>query len=209
MRLVAISDTHGQHDRLVVPPGDVLVHAGDLTKRGDLKEVAKLAAWLARQPHRHKVVIAGNHDWCFQLDPETARRTLGDVCYLEDSGVELDGIRFWGSPWQPWFLDWAFNLPRGEPLREKWAMIPPGTDVLVTHGPPLGYGDVTVRGEGVGCEELRARVEVLRPSIHIFGHIHEGSGVIRDRHTTYVNAAMLGVDYHPLYPARVIDLAPR
>jgi predicted phosphohydrolase len=130
MRLVLISDTHQRHDQLTVPDGDVLVHAGDFSTRGGVEEVARFNAWLGTLKHKHKVVIAGNHDFLFEREPTLARSMLTNVTYLEDSGVTIEGLRFWGSPWQPRFFDWAFNLERGAPLTEKWNLIPTGVDVL-------------------------------------------------------------------------------
>jgi Icc-related predicted phosphoesterase len=190
--VVAISDTHGYHDRLEIPPGDILVHAGDLTLTGALGDVAAFNGWLGRQPHPHKVVIAGNHDWCFQREREAARALLTHGTYLQDEAAVVGGLRFYGSPWQPWFLDWAFNLPRGEALAAKWAMIPEYTEVLVTHGPPQGIGDRVYSGKHVGCEEMAERVALIRPRLHIFGHIHEAAGRWTQQGTTFVNASALG-----------------
>ena len=206
MRIVAISDTHMRHEHVVVPDGDVLIHAGDFTRRGALEDVKAFDGWLATLPHRHKIVIAGNHDWCFQIAPEQARGCLTHATYLEDSGAVIEGVRFWGSPWQPWFLDWAFNLPRGPQLAEKWALVPAETEVLVTHGPPRGFGDLTRNGEEVGCEDLLERIRALQPRLHICGHIHEGSGVRTDGGVRYVNASVLDADYAVRHPARVLDL---
>lgn len=206
MRIVAVSDTHMRHEQIAVPPGDVLVHAGDFTKRGALKDVVEFNAWLGSLPHRHKIVIAGNHDWAFQNFPQQARAAITNAIYLEDEGCELEGVKFWGSPWQPWFLSWAFNLQRGPEIAAKWALIPPGIDVLITHGPPFGFGDHCVSGDDVGCADLLARIRELKTRIHISGHIHEGSGVREDGGTLYVNAAVLDESYRPAHPARVIDL---
>lgn len=209
LRVVAFSDTHGYHRLHPVPPGDVLVHAGDLTKYGELDEIDDFDDFLASLPHRHKLVIAGNHDWCFQRQGAEARARLRHATYLEDEALVIEGWRFFGSPWQPAFNDWAFNLARGEPLREKWALIPAGTDVLVTHGPPLGHGDrVAYGGEHVGCEDLLRAVERLAPRLHVFGHIHEGAGVTRNAVTTFVNAACCDLFYEPTQPPIVFDLVP-
>ena len=189
MRLVLISDTHGLHDQVEVPGGDVLVHAGDLTSRGELHEIEAFDAFLARQPHRHKIVIAGNHDFGFERRPAEAQALLRHCVYLEDEAVTVGGVRFWGSPWQPWFYDWAFNLRRGAEIRAKWERIPDDTEVLVTHGPPLGHGDVNVRGDAVGCADLLERIRQVRPHYHLFGHIHEAFGTTSDGNTTYVNAS--------------------
>jgi len=206
MRIVCLSDTHYRHHEIAVPDGDVLIHAGDLTRKGSLDDVEDFDLWLVALPHRHKVVIAGNHDWCFQTKPGRARAALAHATYLQDRGVTIEGVRFWGSPWQPWFLDWAFNLPRGAALAEKWALIPPNTDVLITHGPPFGVLDATARGEMVGCTDLRERILEIAPRLHVFGHIHEGYGVTTLGTTTCANASNLGADYTVDHPPLVFDL---
>lgn len=187
--IVCVSDTHGRHGNVVVPDGDVLVHAGDLTYDGGFDDVSRFDDWLATLPHRYKVVVCGNHDWCFQRSPAEARRRLRHAVYLEDEAAVVEGLRFYGSPWQPWFLDWAFNLPRGPELAAKWAMIPDDTDVLVTHGPPAGVLDLTKRGDRTGCVDLLDRVRAVRPKLHVFGHIHEAAGVAREGDTLFVNAS--------------------
>ena len=206
LRLVVISDTHGLHERLSLPEGEVLIHGGDITRRGKLDEVRAFDRFLSQQNFRHRIVIAGNHDFCFEQQPQEARRLLTHATYLEDEAVEIEGVRFYGSPWQPWFYDWAFNLHRGAPLREKWDLIPPETDVLITHGPPLGLGDQTTRGEKVGCEELRRAVKRIRPQFHIFGHIHEGYGQWEEDGTTFVNASTCNFNYEPRNPPVVLDV---
>jgi predicted phosphohydrolase len=178
MRIVAVADTHTfQDDLRVIPDGDVFLHAGDLCRGGRLDELRPVAAWLRGLPHRHKLVIAGNHDWCFAREPQAALEALGPkVVYLQDAEAVIDGIRFWGSPWQPAFNDWAFNLPRGEALASKWGLIPAGIQVLVTHGPPHGIGDWSGDPVRQGCEELLAAVRRVRPRLHLFGHIHQEGG---------------------------------
>lgn len=145
MRLVCISDTHNTHKTLNIPRGDILIHAGDATGQGTSLEVNRFLAWFSTRPHRHKILVAGNHDWLFQHDPDGAAQLLRanpGITYLQDSGVEIEGVKFWGSPWQPWFCDWAFNLPRNGPaLRQVWNKIPLDTEVLITHGPPRGMLD--------------------------------------------------------------------
>jgi predicted phosphodiesterase len=206
LRIVAISDTHGRHAELAIPDGDVLIHAGDLSRAGALEEIAEAGAFLRALPHRHKIVVAGNHDWCFQREPERARELLAGTTYLEDDACAIGPFRFYGSPWQPWFLDWAFNLPRGERLRAKWAAIPAGTHVLVTHTPPEGVLDRVWSLQHVGCEELAPRVRALAPALHVFGHIHEARGSVRNGATLYVNASSLDRRYRETSAPYVIDL---
>ena len=206
MRIVCLSDTHNLHDRIEVPEGDLLLHAGDATRRGTAEEVAAFLDWLAAQPHRHKVLVAGNHDFLFEREPDLASGLVRDAIYLRDAGVEIEGLKIWGSPWQPWFHDWAFNLQRGAPLREKWDHIPPGTDVLITHGPPYGIFDRVDRGELVGCADLLDAVGRIKPRLHLFGHIHEGYGREMRDGTTFVNASICDVAYRPVNAAIVVDL---
>jgi predicted phosphodiesterase len=205
MRIVAVADTHTYQAHLgPVADGDVFVHAGDLLQDGTLDELGRVAEWIHRLPHRHKVVIAGNHDWCFLRDVEASRELLGDVVYLQDSGAPVGGLRFWGSPWQPEFGGWAFNLPRGPALAEKWAAIPDGLDVLITHGPPRGIGDLTRTDHRAGCEDLRARVAQARPRVHLFGHIHQDGGAFREATTCFFNVTTWECERAPT----VFDLDP-
>jgi predicted phosphohydrolase len=189
MRIVAVADTHLFHeDFQVFPKGDVFIHAGDLLRGGSLDELRTGAAWLRSLPYRHKIFVAGNHDWCFARDLPGALEVLGPgIVYLQDSETVIDGVRFWGSPWQPEFNNWAFNLPRGEPLAEKWRLIPEAIDVLITHGPPHGIGDRSGVDKREGCEDLLARVREIRPVLHLFGHIHQDGGCCGAGGTWFVN----------------------
>jgi predicted phosphohydrolase len=205
MRIVCLSDTHGTHERLRVPGGDVLIHAGDFSMNGRPEEIERFDRWLARLPHAHKIVVAGNHDFLFEHEPEQAHALLGSALYLRDSLVEVAGLRIWGSPWQPWFHDWAFNLQRGPEIAAKWALIPAGIDVLVTHGPPEKILDRTIGREDVGCGDLLRELERVRPRLHVFGHIHEGYGRVERGGTIYVNASNCDVRYRPVQPPIVVE----
>lgn len=205
IRLVAISDTHGLHRQLTIPDGDILIHAGDMTGHGQLEQVADFNAWLGTLPHRHKIVIAGNHDFCFEAEPVATAALLTNCIYLFDEAITLVGLNFYGSPWQPWFFDWAFNLRRGPEIRAKWDLIPGETDVLITHGPPLGQGDLTSFGQQAGCADLLAVIGQRRPKLHIFGHIHEGYGVTHNQHTTFINASSCTLQYRPVQRPIVYD----
>lgn len=188
MRIVAVADTHLFHEQFSVPDGDVFIHAGDMCRFGDLEELAEAAHWIRSLPHRWKVIIAGNHDWAFVNTPKEARALFGkESIYLQDEGTTIFGVRFWGSPWQPEYNDWAFNLPRGPALAAKWSLIPPGIDVLITHGPPAGIGDRFAEEDRNGCADLRARVAVVKPRLHLFGHIHQDGGVWQVGETLYAN----------------------
>lgn len=171
-----VSDTHGQHARIPIPPGDVLVHAGDWSIAGRAAETDDFLDWLEAQPHAHKVFIAGNHDFYPERHPDLFREQVAAiprVAYLHDSGTVIEGFRFWGSPVTPWFYDWAFNRHRGAEIAWHWSKIPDDTQVLITHGPPQGVLDADHSGRAQGCWDLlqrTARLAELR--LHVFGHIH-------------------------------------
>jgi Icc-related predicted phosphoesterase len=202
-----------------VPAGDVLVHAGDATLGGTAEEVGAFAEWFRALPHPDKLFVAGNHDRLFEDRPQEARPLVGEgIVYLQDTGTTIGGTRFWGSPWQPWFLNYAFNLRRGEALRSKWGLIPEGTDVLVTHGPPRGLRDrvegplaqllgrMLGQGPHAGCDDLRERLTHVRPRLHVFGHIHEGYGRETIDGTTFVNASVVDARYRVVNAPLVVEL---
>lgn len=206
MKIVAVSDLHGTLPD--IPPCDLLLIGGDICPIRD-HAVARQAAWLdtdfrrwlSAAPARQVVGVAGNHDFVFQHRPELVPPDL-PWAYLQDSGLRWQGLNIWGSPWQPWFFDWAFNLYEPD-LVAKWALIPAGTDILVLHGPPHGYGDGVPRDGGVehtGSPALLARIAAVRPRVVIFGHIHEGRGEWRLGPTTLANVTILDVAYNHVHP---------
>lgn len=212
MRLVAISDTHNQIDSINLPKGDVLIHCGDFTVSGTFSEITQFNRDLLRQADKfkHIIIIAGNHDLLFENQPEFARSLLdSSFNYLEDASCIIEGIKFYGSPYQPRFFDWAFNLMRGAELAEKWELIPNDTDILITHGPPHGILDEVPRQfwiENTGCEELRKKVEEIRPKAHIFGHIHCGYGQTEQFGVKFINASNCDESYNPTQPPIVFNI---
>ncbi|CAK9077151.1 unnamed protein product [Durusdinium trenchii] len=227
-RFVCFSDTHNLHGMIPqehMPPGDVLLHAGDFTDSGELEQVESFNQWLERYPAEVKVVIAGNHDVTFDedyylargarrfhkgkpYDCSKARGLLKSCTYLEDSSIEVRGYKIFGSPWQPDFFDWAFNRPRGHELRKKWEAIPEDTDILLVHGPPAGHVDMTSHEGHAGCEELLAAVQARAIAAVVAGHLHTGYGTSADEVTLFVNASTCTSDYNPTRPPIVFDLPP-
>lgn len=207
MKIVCTSDTHGQMSKVKIPECDLLLHSGDVSMRGYQWEVEKFLSEFAQAPARHHVFIAGNHDYFFQDNPEDARKLLAkfpQIHYLENSGIEIEGIKIWGSPNQPWFYDWAFNFPPDvdsyrKEAEETWGQIPDGTDIVLTHGPPHRILDRVSRLVGgetdpsVGCRYLLDRILQVNPRLHLFGHIHESYGekILSGWITTFVNASFM------------------
>ncbi|XP_052799897.1 metallophosphoesterase MPPED2-like isoform X2 [Mya arenaria] len=254
IRFVCISDTHAQLERgapLEIPQGDVLIHAGDLTMSGEPREVAIVNKYLGTLPHKHKIVIAGNHDMTFDSEfmankhksrfftfdsndsyqqdlakygVKHIQNMLSNCTYIEDSMVQIYGINIYGSPWTVGSGSWGFQRARGSGIVSIWNQIPTNTDILITHMPPLGYGD-SVQGtlsvarlkplfgippmglkDHVGCVDLLRTVQSrVKPTLHVYGHIHEGYGMRTDGTTTFVNASMCTLKYRPINPPLVFD----
>lgn len=222
MKIVAMSDTHTR-TRFNVPDGDILIHSGDATFRGDYDEIWDFAKWYSEFPHKYKIFVAGNHDWGFQKKPEIFHPMMKDngIIYLQDDLVEIEGLKIYGSPWQPEFCSWAFNLSRYEgELTRKWAQIPDDTHILVTHGPPKGILDrtaehsyLTPTGEAysapehVGCWDLRERIRSLKKlKLHVMGHIHHSYGKEIVDGVVFANSSVCNERYEAVNPPIVIDL---
>lgn len=229
MKVVTISDSHSRHGGIyqlhenesienietfehigstivgynhsVFLPNDIdlLIHAGDLSLHGTEYEVRQFLEWFSSIRAKHKVLIAGNHDFLFERQRTIARELLEqhkDIIYLESSMVEIEGIKIYGEPRQPWFHSWAFNVQRGPDIKRYWDAVPDDADILVTHGPPYGILDMTIRGENVGCKDLLYRIQELsKLKLVVFGHIHENAGYELINGVHYVNASVLNVRY--------------
>ena len=214
MKIVCVSDTHEQENNVIVPAGDVLIHSGDFTNNGRWFAFEKFLLWMEAQPHSAKILVAGNHDFMFQREGARARQLVNSVApsvtYLQDEEVTINGLKFYGSPWTPEFMKWAFMKERGLKMRAMWSLIPHDTQVLITHGPAHGTLDLTQDGTHVGCEQLSKYLPIVRPLLHVFGHIHTGYGV----HDTIfaegpslksINAAACDDNYAVVNPPIVVD----
>jgi predicted phosphodiesterase len=212
MVITLISDTHTKHryceEDLYKGQGDLLIHAGDLMNSGyDENDVWEFLDWFDKQEqYKGHVFIAGNHDRYFENKPDETKNILREypyITYLQDNSFTYvseesnEPCKIYGSPWQPEFYNWAFNLPRnGEELQNKWNNIPEDIDILISHGPPWGHLDVTPYGNlNVGCELLRVRLDELKPKIHVFGHVHSGYGYKFHEGTHFINASVLNERY--------------
>lgn len=211
MKIICISDTHGHHDKIEdLPDGDGIINAGDISGLGTFYQIKSFVRWYSSLPYRHKIFIAGNHD--FGLDDvhlghkEMLTNMFRDagLTYLEDSGVTIEGVKIWGSPITPRFGDWAFMRDRGDDIKHHWDKIPIDTDILITHGPPQGILDLTSQNIHAGCADLLYCG--ASPKYHIFGHIHEGYGIEEVNDTTYINASLLNERYQLVNQPIVIEI---
>lgn len=205
-----ISDTHNQHTKLNLKGGDFLIHSGDCTATGNIQQIASFLSWFEKQPYTYKILVPGNHDWGFERDPSYWKEECKNrnIILLNDSSVELEGIKFWGSPITPEFNNWAFNRYRtleqaqyrGSPwIKNHWDLIPLDTEVLITHGPSYGILDLLLQGGRVGCEELAKKIDELKSlRLHLFGHIHEQGGYEEKNGILHINGSSLDARYRPI-----------
>lgn len=216
INITTISDTHDKHSLLKVGSGDLIIHAGDCTGRGNRGDIEEFLRWYGDLDFEMKILIPGNHDFDFERHPELCAELCKSysVVLLNDSGVKFRGLHIWGSPVQPWFHNWAFNRMRTKIqstsqfpyIGDHWNKIPTNTDILITHGPPHGILDQTAArydraSQSVGCAELSTKVQEIKPVLHVFGHIHEARGVEVHKNevgsTTYCNTSSLDLNYRP------------
>jgi predicted phosphodiesterase len=213
LTITLISDTHTKHDEITrdLPGGDLLLFTGDLMNSGRRSDdITEFCKWFdSLDQYDHKIFIAGNHDRMFEDFPEKAMEIVNsykNIDYLQDDWIEIGTdqgpnqgmVKIYGAPWQPWFYNWAFNLPRGgTELAAKWEAIPEDTDILLTHGPAYGFVDTVWnrKHEPLGCELLAERIAVVKPKIHVCGHIHTGYGWQKTDNTHFFNAAVLDERY--------------
>ena len=213
-KILCISDTHSKHNLIPkewLEPADIIIHAGDISNVGSFLDIEHFCMWFSSlDQYKHKIFIAGNHDFGFETKPIDATRIVREypnITYLEDSMVEVEGLKIYGSPWQPEFCDWAFNLPRnGEQLEEKWNAIDVDTDILITHGPAWGMLDIVPGNLRVGCEILTEKIKNSKVRTHICGHIHHSYGEMMRDWTHYINAATLNERYEVQNPPIIFEI---
>jgi predicted phosphodiesterase len=221
MKAVVISDTHRYHRQLKkLPEGDLLIHCGDITDVGEEYQFDDFLDWFKSQKQfQYKLFIAGNHDFCFETNNRYYASVMKNIKYYQkkdknlhylfNNTIEIEGIKFYGSPYTKWFHNWAFNV-KPEHLESCWSQIPDDTQVLITHGPCFEILDQNVAGEYCGDSFLYDRVMSI-PSIkyHMFGHIHTHfteTQVIEKNGKTFINASVLNENYLMTNPPVVIDL---
>ena len=213
MKAIVISDTHGKHEDIKYTfklpyDADMIIHAGDVSNVGELWDINAFIYWFSNLHYEYKIFIAGNHDFEFEYNRAIVREFIpSNVIYLEDSGIEIEGIKFWGSPVTPPFQNWAFGRDTDK-ITNHWNMIPDDTDVLITHSAPYGICDVSrIDYEHAGCPYLAAAVKNrIKPRYHIFGHVHYGYGIEEHEGITYINACLLNERYRLINEPIIIPI---
>jgi Icc-related predicted phosphoesterase len=205
-KICVISDTHNYHDQIKINACDILIHCGDATGTGTKKQIVDFAKWFEKQPAKHKIFSPGNHELFFEKSLPDSKLWFKEACpsgtLLIHEYIELDGLKIFCSPYTPTFFNWAFMKNRGDEILKYWKTIPEGLDILITHGMPyqilddvLNWNDIT----SVGCIDLRAELERIRPRVFAGGHLHTcGGKSMKVGNTTYYNAAVCTEEYKPL-----------
>ena len=211
MKIIAISDTHRQEWNTELPDGDILIHAGDFDTRGFM-DLVDLNDWFGalKSKYAHILFIAGNHDFYMQKEDKVrVQEIVTNATYLEDESIVIDGIKFYGYPWTPIFMNWAF-MADIDKLKERTAWIDRDTDVLISHGPPFGILDQLEHGGfHVGDPALRDKVKEIAPKVFICGHIHESYGTTTDYSTDYFNVSLLNDAYQMVNEPSIIILGEK
>jgi Icc-related predicted phosphoesterase len=156
--------------------------------------------WLAEQPHPHKVITCGNHEFIVEADTDTWRRRLSNASVLLNEAAVINGVRFFGSPTTPLWSG-AFGRSSERDREEIFATIPADTQILISHSPPYGILD-----GGQGCGALRRAVVRVKPRLHVFGHVHSAYGTRPTANTMFCNAASLDGDGAPTQDPIVLDV---
>ncbi len=214
MKIWIISDTHNKHKSLNPPPDvDMVIHAGDASitknRKVNAEELLEFFQWFKELPYKHKIFVPGNHDTSIDAKYFSKEELNDGFTTLINEEINIEGFNFYGSPITPSFgVDWAFNCARHK-IENCWNNIPSYTDVVITHGPPLGILDSTHEGVRCGCHALRRIISNIRPEYHIFGHIHEQGGIKLKKFnepTNYINACVVDLSYNIANNGEVIQL---
>lgn len=222
MKIAVVGCSHGSHNKLIVPEADAIIHTGDYSPRGTYSDAISFLRWLESQPHKHRLWVEGNHDTYAERHPvefAALAKQYAPSCHrLFDSSIEIEGIRFFGSPYTPTFMHWSFMADRGPEIQRHWNMIPNDTQILITHGPAYGHLDLVPaeyvengRDRHQGCADLKTTIETRLHKLkaHFFSHLHsQGNQTEVANGVTYVNAAVVGEDYRVRGDIQVVEIKP-
>ena len=196
MKFTIISDTHGEHEKLGVMSGEVLIHCGDMFNMfgGNEDDFERIDDWFRRQNFDLILCVGGNHDFELQKRSNYVSNPFKNAVFLGGASYEYEGVKFFGAPWVPDLYGQAFFIENSD-LEDKWSEIPDNTDILITHTPPAGALDKSSTGLKLGCPYLAASIDIVAPRLHCFGHVHASSGILSKESTTYINASMVNHQY--------------
>ena len=227
MRITFLSDTHNKHEYTKLDGGDILCFTGDFMTSGyNQMEVNSFLEWIKKQKYFYKLCVSGNHDRFCETFPKYQIKDIFEkyyndgVRYLQDDEIEIEGLKFYATPYQNYFCGWAWNVQDTKQLGLIYDQIPDGLDVLMTHVPPKGILDKShvksyrnpTGEEPLGSKELLERLQQMKnpPRYHCFGHIHgDGGKTVTIGETTYINASVCDEGYKPSNQIITLEIEPR
>ena len=200
MNTMFLSNTHGHHETLLLPRGDMIIHAGDFTKNGTESEAREFLHWFSHLNYKYRIFIAGMRDAFFEQEPGLVRKLLpSNVIYLEESGVEAGGFKIWGSPFNTFNHGSAFSVSAGDEIREHWNKIPDEVDIVIGRMPAYGVHDEEGSGDHIGCKDLLRKLVRVEPNYFVCGNLH-GVHRYEYRHDiNFINASLLNPEYKIAY----------
>ncbi len=218
MKVVIISDMHGQLG-FKVPESDLLLIAGDICPAFHSPDLSiplqenwlnvDFRNWLAKQPVKECVAIAGNHSWIWEKYPIRVPKMNNNFHYIEDKSINILGKKIYGTPVSLSFNNWAFNRDE-DSIQKYWDNIPKGLDILLLHSPPYGILDATHHpnyvSEHIGSKSLKKRIEEVKPKLVVFGHNHGEHGKIEENGIIYINASLVDEEYKMKRKPIIIEL---
>ena len=198
MKVVCTGDTHGLHENLNIPDGDLFIHVGDISDSGRLEDYLSFNRMLSTLSHKNKIILSGNHDLLFELKTNSLTDVLSNGIYLKHGLIEIDSLKIWGSSWQP------------ELFGRSWLEIPDHIDVLITHIPPFGVLDNIHGGKNLGSKSLLKIIHTLNPKFVVFGHVHESYGIEKrtynGQETCFINCSAVVGFQKKLNPPIVFNI---
>lgn len=208
MKIIHLSDTHGYEPDITLEKCDIAIHSGD-ADLVSLSGLIRFCKWFKKQNARYKIYVAGNHDFYLETMASYSKTIFKEhgIIYLENNLIQIENVIIYGSPYTPRFGNWAFMRERGNDISKIWEQIPENIDILVTHGGPMGILDIAQRTkEHVGCDDLKRFIKNIKPKFHLFGHLHENYGIVKDDNTVYVNSALITDGYVLNHEPHIIEL---
>lgn len=204
MKIAAFSDCHWLYENIKkFPKADMCIFTGDWSGNGvSICETVRFINWFSKLPYLYKIAIPGNHDFYCQNNINICKQLFkaNGINLLIDEEIEVNGLKIYGTPWSPFFNNWAFMLNEEE-LKKKFRHIPSNLDILITHTPPKGILD-----NNLGSNALLEQINKVKPKINIFGHIHEGYGKFKNKDTKFYNVSVVNDRYKLVNKITIINM---
>jgi Icc-related predicted phosphoesterase len=220
MKIYCFSDTHQKHRELNIPEVDMIIFCGDMSNNYNLIkntiECRDFLEWYSSLPIKNKLLIPGNHDRSIE-HKWILPKEYPKINWFFNETKTIEGIKIFGSPYSPVYGDWSYVYSRID-AHKYWNSIEEGTDIIFTHGPSKGILDLAEDYDDrsnivrVGCKTLATKIGLVKPKLHLFGHIHScrrnglyNNGVYYSGGTIFVNCSCLDHGDNSLSSGYIFD----